>query len=122
MERTISSTSVASGNSTSRSMPYLLRTASMASYVSFGRRPVSSVKNLNLGLICTIMSVTAASSAPKLDALATRGWRLSEAHRRASSAVRMVELRPSTCACVRLVNGLAATVFVICICQIVKGI
>ena len=105
MERTISSTSAASGNSTSRSMPYRLRTASIASYVSFGRRPVSSVKNLNFGLMRTIMSVTAASSAPKLDALATRGWRRSEAHRRASSAVRMAELRLSTCACVSLANS-----------------
>ena len=69
----------------------------MASSVSFGRKPVFNVKNWNSGLTFTIMSMIAASSMPKLDALPTDGCKFAgipektDAHLIASSAVVILE-------------------------------
>ena len=81
---------------------YFLRNLSIISCVSFGRRPVSNVKNRNSGFTLVIISINTESSAPKLDAFATAGCRFSDAHLNASSAVVIFPLSSSTCICVNL--------------------
>src|SRR3954469_21304003 len=80
------STAAVSGNRTSTWIPYRLRTFSMRSYVSCGRRPVSIVNTRTSSRIRTAMSRMAMPSAPPPSEIAIRGWNRSSAHSRTSWA------------------------------------
>ena len=66
---------------------------------------MSSVKKRKSGFIFMIISISTASSAPKLDALPTLGCKFSDAHVIASSAVHISAFSFSTISGVNLFNN-----------------